>query len=148
MAIMRRGSMRDLDYFQHRLRRIFDDFTPDWQLREPSAMSEWAPSVDVYETPNDIVVKAELPGVASKDVNVTFENNLLTIRGERCMDKEVQEENYHRVECNYGSFSRSFSLPANVDEARIKAEFKSGILKITLPKREEAKRKQITINAA
>src|SRR5262245_47582590 len=140
MAIMRRGTTRDLDYFQNRLRRMFDDFSPDWPSREPSTMSEWAPSVDVYETHNEIVVKAELPGIDQKDVNVTFENNLLTIRGERCMDKEVKEENYHRVECNYGSFSRSFSLPANVDESKIKADFKNGMLKITLPKREEAKR--------
>jgi HSP20 family protein len=149
MAIVRRSPLRDMDIFQNRLRRMFDDFTPEWPaFREPSAMSQWAPSVDVYETQNDIVVKAELPGVESKDVDVSFENNILTIRGERQMDEEVKEDNYHRVECNYGSFTRSFSLPTTVDENKVKAEFKNGILKITLPKREQAKRKQITVNAA
>ena len=82
-------------------------------------MSQWAPSVDVYETENDIVVKAELPGVQQKDVNVSFENNILTIRGERCMDNEAKEENYHRVECSYGSFERSFSLPTTFDENKV-----------------------------
>jgi HSP20 family protein len=146
MALLRRNSMRDLDVFQNRLRRIFDE---DWgSTREPSSMSQWAPSVDVYETEGEIVVKAELPGVEQKDVDVSFENNVLTIRGERCMEKDVKEENFHRVECNYGTFARSFSLPATIDEGKVKAEFKNGMLKVSLPKREQAKRKQITINAA
>ena len=124
---------------------MFDD-SVDWpSFREPSAMSQWAPSVDVYETENSIVVKAELAGVEKKDVDVSFENNVLTIRGERCMESNVKEENYHRVECNYGTFSRSFSLPTTVDENNVRAEFKNGILTITLPKREQAKRKQISI---
>lgn len=149
MAIVRRKSSQDMDVFQNRLRRMFDDFTPDWPaFREPSSMSQWAPSVDVYETQNEIVVRAELPGVERKDVDVSFENNVLTIRGERCMESDAKEENYHRVECNYGSFERSFSLPSTVDENTVRAEFKNGMLKIILPKRDQAKRKQITINAA
>jgi HSP20 family protein len=149
MAIVRRNPLRDLDLFQNRLRGMFDDFTTEWPaFREPATMGQWAPSVDVYETQNDIVVKAELPGVEPKDVDVSFENNILTIRGERRMDDEIKEDNYHRVESSYGSFTRSFSLPTSVDENKVKAEFKNGILAITLPKREQAKRKQITVNAA
>jgi HSP20 family protein len=91
-------------------------------------------------------MKAELPGVDPKAVDIRLENNTLTLRGERKLDKEVKEDNYHRVERAYGTFSRSFTLPTVVDQGNIKAEYKDGVLKLTLPKREEAKPRQIQIN--
>jgi HSP20 family protein len=94
------------------------------------------------------VLKAELPGVDPKDVDIRIENNVLTISGERKFDSEVKKENYHRVERAYGTFTRSFTLPTMVDSGAVKAEFKDGVLRVTLPKREEAKPKQIQINVA
>ena len=104
--------------------------------------------MDIYEQGTDIVLKAELPGVDPKDVDIRLENNVLTLRGQRKLEDEVKRESYHRVERSYGSFSRSFTLPTVVDQAAIKAEFKDGLLQVTLPKREEAKPKQIQINVA
>jgi HSP20 family protein len=112
----------------------------DWGLG-----GAWAPPVDIYEKNGNIVVKAELPGVDPKDVDVRIENNTLTIRGERKVDDEVKQEHYHRVERSYGSFTRSFSLPSVLDQEKIKAEFKDGVLQVTLPKHERALPKQINI---
>jgi HSP20 family protein len=116
---------------------------------EESALTTWAPSVDIYETPNELVVKADLPDVNEQDIDVRVENNLLTIRGERKFEKSVSEENYLRVERTYGSFSRSFSLPNTVNPEAIGAEYKNGVLTVTLPKREESKPRQVkvTVNA-
>ncbi len=117
---------------------------------EESALTTWAPAVDIYETANELVVKADLPDVNEKDIDVRVENNLLTIRGERKFEKSVSEENYLRVERTYGAFSRSFSLPNTVNAETIGAEYKSGVLTVTLPKREESKPRQVkvTVNAA
>jgi HSP20 family protein len=104
--------------------------------------------VDIYEQDGNIVLKAELPGVDPKDVDVRVENNVLTLRGERKLDNEVKRENYHRVERSYGAFSRSFTLPNVIDTEKIKAEYKDGVLRMTLPTREEAKPKQISISVA
>jgi len=113
-------------------------------------VTAWAPAVDIYETPNELVVKADLPEVNEKDIDIRVENNLLTIRGERKLEKSVSEENYLRVERTYGAFSRSFSLPNTVNPEAIKAEYKNGTLTVTLPKREESKPRQVkvTVNAA
>jgi HSP20 family protein len=111
-------------------------------------MTSWNPSVDIFETDNDVVVKAELPGMDPKSIEVRLENNVLTLKGERHFDKETKEENYHRVEREYGTFSRSFSLPMTVKEDKITAEYKDGLLKIVLPKKEELKPKTIKIEAA
>ena len=100
----------------------------------------------LYEKDGNIVLKAELPGVDPKDVDVRVENNLLTLRGERKFDNEVKRDSYHRVERAYGAFSRSFTLPNVVDTGNIKAEYRDGVLHMTLPKREEAKPRQIQIN--
>jgi HSP20 family protein len=108
----------------------------------------WNPSVDIFETDNDVVVKAELPGMDPKSIDVRLENNVLLLKGERHFEKETKEENYHRVEREYGSFSRAFSLPMAVKEEKITAEYKDGILKIVLPKKEEVKPKTIRIEAA
>jgi len=113
----------------------------DWALG-----GAWAPAVDIYEQEGYIVLKAELPGIDPKDVDIRLENNVLTLRGERKVDTDVQRDNYHRVERAYGSFTRSFTLPSVVDQEHIKADYKDGVLKVTLPKREEAKPKQINIS--
>ena len=146
MAMVRWEPVRDLLSLQERMNRMFDTSyrgaaDEDWALGE-----SWAPAVDIYEKDGNIVLKAELPGVDPKDVDVRVENNLLTLRGERKFDTEVKRDNYHRVERSYGSFSRSFTLPNVVDTQNIKAEYRDGVLHMTLPKREEAKPRQIQIN--
>ena len=115
-----------------------------------TAMSttSWNPSVDIFETDNDVVVKAELPGMDPKSIDVRLENNVLLLKGERHFEKETKEENYHRIEREYGSFSRAFSLPMAVKEDKITAEYKDGILRVVLPKKEEVKPKTIKIEAA
>ena len=109
-------------------------------------LTAWAPSVDIYETPNELVVKADLPEVEEKDIDVRVENNLLTIHGERKFDKTVAEDNYLRIERTYGTFSRSFSLPNTVSADAIRAEYKNGVLTVNLPKREESKPRQVKVN--
>ena len=148
MAIVRWEPFRDLLAIQDRMNRIFDESfrglnrqnEDDWALG-----GAWAPLVDIYEREGNLELKAELPGVDPKDVDVRVENNVLTLRGERRIDKDVKRESYHRVERAYGSFSRSFTLPSMVDTEHIKAEFKDGVLHLTLPKKEEAKPRQISI---
>lgn len=148
MAIVRWEPFRDLLSLQDRMNRIFGEYRQaagasddEWALG-----GSWAPAVDIYEQGNDIVLKAELPGVDPKDLDIRLENNVLTLRGQRKLENEVKKESYHRVERSYGSFSRSFTLPSVVDQAGIKAEVRDGILKLVLPKREEAKPKQIEIS--
>lgn len=149
MAIVKWEPFRDLVTVQERMNRIFDEAfrgigrgaEDDWALG-----GNWAPAVDIYEHEGNLVLKAELPGIDPKDVDVRVENNVLTLRGERKFESEVKREKYHRVERAYGSFSRSFTLPATVDTDRIRAEYKDGVLRVTLPVREEAKPKQISIS--
>jgi HSP20 family protein len=147
MAIVRWEPFRDLLSLQERMNRIFGEYRNAQGSEDEWALGgSWAPAVDIYEQGNDIVLKAELPGVDPKDVDIRLENNTLSLRGQRKLENEVKKESYHRVERSYGSFSRSFTLPSVVDQAGIKAEFKDGLLKVVLPKREEAKPKQIEIN--
>lgn len=113
---------------------------------EESNLTTWAPAVDIYETEHELVVKADLPEVDPKDLDIRVENNILTIRGERKFEKKVNEDNYLRVERAYGSFSRSFSLANTVNSEAIKADYVNGVLTLTIPKREEAKPKQIKVN--
>jgi HSP20 family protein len=127
------------------MNRLFEDASRGWRSDEPSATTTWSPAVDIFETEGEIVVKAELPGMDRKDIALSLENNVLTIRGERRFEKEAKEDNYHRIERAYGGFSRSFSIPTTVDEEKIRADYKDGVLKIALPKREQAKPKQIQI---
>jgi HSP20 family protein len=129
---------------QNRLNRLFD-FPLAPFVEETLPLTTWAPPCDIYETDKEIVVKAEIPGLKKEDVFVSIENNVLTIRGERKFADEVRRENYHRVERSYGEFVRSFTLPAFIDENKIVAEFKDGLLWVFLPKREEAKPKQIEV---
>ena len=113
---------------------------------EESNLTSWAPAVDIYETEHELVVKADLPEVDPKELDIRVENNLLTIRGERKFEKKVSEDHYLRVERAYGSFSRSFSLANTVDADAIKADYQNGVLTLSIPKREEAKPKQIKVN--
>ena len=115
---------------------------------DQAALTTWAPAVDIYEAENELVLKADLPDVNEKDMDIQVENNMLTIRGERKFEQQVKEDNYLRVERTYGSFSRSFSLPSTIDSEAIKAEYKNGVLKIELPKRAESKPKQVKINVS
>jgi HSP20 family protein len=147
MAIVRWEPFRDLVTIQDRMNRIFEDaFRGQGRSGEEDWLGgSWAPPVDIYEHDGNLVLKAELPGIDPKDVDVRVENNVLTLRGERKFDQEVKRENCHRVERAYGTFSRSFTLPNVVDTQSIKAEFKDGVLRVTMPKREEAKPKQIQV---
>src|SRR5580700_11366183 len=113
---------------------------------EESNLTTWAPAVDIYETEHELVVKADLPEVDPKELDIRVENNLLTIRGERKFEKSVSEDNYLRVERAYGTFSRSFSLPNTVNPEGIHAEYKNGVLTVSLPKREESKPRQVKVN--
>jgi HSP20 family protein len=148
MAIVRWEPVRDLVGLQERMNRLFDESfrgvargnEDEWALG-----GSWAPAVDIYEKDGNLVLKAELPGIDPKGVEIRVENNVLTLRGERKLEEEVEKEGFHRVERTYGSFSRSFTLPNMIDTEKIKAEAKDGVLKLTLPKREEAKPKQIQI---
>jgi len=115
---------------------------------EESNLTSWAPAVDIYETEHELVVKADLPEVDPKELDIRVENNLLTIRGERKFEKKVNEDNYLRVERAYGSFSRSFSLANTVNAEAIKADYQNGVLTLTIPKREEAKPKQIKVTVS
>jgi HSP20 family protein len=115
---------------------------------EESNLTSWAPAVDIYETEHELVVKADLPDIDAKDLDIRVENNILTIRGERNFEKKVNEDNYLRVERAYGSFSRSFSLANTVNTEAIKADYQNGVLTLTIPKREEAKPKQIQVSVA
>lgn len=149
MAIVRFEPFRDLVTIQDRMNRLFDEAfrgTPRTPEEDWALGGSWAPAVDIFEQEGSIVLKAELPGVDPKDVDIRVENNTLTLRGERRFDNEVKRESYHRVERSYGTFARSFSLPSVVDVEKIKAECKDGVLRVTLPKKEEAKPKQISIS--
>jgi len=146
MAMVRWEPFRNLVTAQKDFDRLFQAaFSPQMGETELSTRS-WAPPVDIYETEDAIVLKAELPGMEANDVEVRVEDNTLYLKGERKFEKEVKEQNYHRVERSYGTFARSFSLPNSISSDKVKAEFKDGLLTLTMPKREEAKPKTIKID--
>jgi HSP20 family protein len=145
MAVVRWDPFRDLNMLQERMNRMFDDAGRGWRNDEATATTTWSPAVDIFETEGEIVVKAELPGMERKDITLNLEKNVLSLRGERRFEKETKDDNYHRIERSYGTFSRAFSIPATVDEEKIRADYKDGVLKIVLPKKEQAKPKQIRI---
>lgn len=143
MNVTRWSPARDLAALEvDRLNRMFDAVFSG----EPLTSSAWVPAVDIYETNDkDVVVKVEVPDMKREDIKVTFENNVLTIEGERKASEDVKNEQYHRIERRYGAFRRSFTLPASVDGSRVQAAYQDGVLKITLPQRPEAKPRQIAI---
>src|SRR5467141_1060742 len=135
---------RGLTTLQDQINRLFSDSLD--RTGEEGSLTAWAPAVDIYETEHELVVKADLPDIDPKDLDIRVENNILTIRGERKFEKKVNEDNYLRVERAYGTFSRSFTLANTVNADAIKAEYQNGVLTLSIPKKEEAKPKQIKVN--
>ena len=124
--------------------RLFEDaFTR--MVNEPRATRPWSPAVDIYETENELVLKADVPEVDAKDIDVRVENQTLTVSGERKFEQEKENKGYHRIERSYGSFVRSFAVPNTFDTDKISADFKNGVLTVSLPKKEAAKPRQIKV---
>lgn len=141
-SITRFEPFRGVSSLQDQINRLFGEA---FDRSEGSSLTPWAPAVDIYETEHELVVKADLPEVKPEELDIRVEKNILTIRGERKFEKKVDENNYLRVERSYGSFSRSFSLASTVNTEAIKADYKDGVLTLSIPKREEAKPKQIKV---
>ena len=146
MTLVRFDPFRDLSQLQNRVNRLFTDSRATGLEEDP--FQSWAPAVDIFERGDNLILSAELPGVSREELELKVEGNVLTLRGERQRDKTIQDEQYHRVERTYGTFSRSFTLPSTVDSARIEARFKDGILEVTLPKAEDAKPKRIDVKVS
>jgi len=144
IALNRFEPFRGEPSLQNHLNRLFNQTLE--RNSEEASLTTWAPPVDIYETEQELVVKADIPDVQPEELDIRVENNILTIRGERKFEKQVAENNYLRVERSYGSFARSFSLANTVNTEAIKAEYKNGVLTLSVPKREEAKPKQIKVN--
>ena len=142
-SITRFEPFRGVFSLQDQINRLFNERFD--RSSEEGSLATWAPAVDIHETEHELVVKADLPGVKPEELDVRVENNILTIRGERKFEKKVNEDNYLRVERSYGSFSRSFSLANTVNTEAIKADYSDGVLTLSIPKREEAKAKQIKV---
>jgi len=137
---------REFATLQDRINRVFrETYSPEGR-DETLTTSSFAPAVDVYEDEHSVTLKIEVPGIEEKDIDVRIENNTLTVHGERKIEKEEKEENYRRVERQYGSFTRTFNLPTTVDSEKVSANYDKGVLKIALPKKAEAKPKQIKVN--
>jgi len=136
---------REFSTLQDRMNRLFRETQGNTQ-DDSLTSSNFAPAVDVYEDEHNVTLKIEVPGIDEKDIDVRIENNTLTVHGERKIEKEEKEENYRRVERQYGSFTRTFNLPPTVDPEKVQADYDKGVLKITLPKKAEAKPKQIKVN--
>ena len=146
MNLVRWRPYGDLLSLRNRFNQIFaDDFFRDDEEHSISATS-WHPAADIFETKEEYVFKVELPGLSKDDISIEFENGILTIKGEKTAEKDVKEENFHRFERSFGIFCRSFTLPKNIDDKKIKANMKDGILELKVPKAEEAKAKNININ--
>lgn len=148
MPIVRWEPFREVFSTQDRFNRLFNQTLSQMFGEEDGKLGAWSPAVDVFETDQNLVVKAELPGIDPKDVEIRVENNTLFLKGQRKFENEVKEENYHRIERSYGSFTRTFALPGSVDAEKVSAEYKSGVLTLTLPKRKEAMPKTIKINVS
>jgi HSP20 family protein len=144
MTLTRWSPVRDLAAVEiERLNRMFEAFSG-----ESFGSGAWVPAIDVYETSDqDVVVKVDLPAMKREDIKVTFENNVLSIEGDRKFVSEVAREQYHRLERGYGAFRRSFTLPTTVDAARVEATYQDGVLTVKLPRREETRPRQIQVNS-
>ena len=147
MTIVRWNSPLDIAAHQERMNRILDGFYS--RPQEDITRGAWVPPVDIYSNgQHELVLKAELPDMKEEEIDLSLEDNTLTLRGERKLDREVPEEQFHRIERSYGSFARTFALPPTVDGGKVSAEYKAGVLTVRLPLREEAKPKQIKIAVA
>jgi HSP20 family protein len=145
MAIIRWDPFRDLVSLRDKMNRLFEDAVTQRGEEKELVASSWAPAVDIYEDESQLVLTAEVPGLSEKDVEIKIEDNVLSIQGERKLEKETREENYHRIERAYGSFYRSFTLPNYIDQDKIKAEHENGVMKITMPKKAELKPRTVRI---
>lgn len=146
--LIRREPFFELTSLQDRVNQLFNQAFGGFEglgLEQPLTTAAFLPPVDISEDEHNITLQAEIPGVNEKDLNITLDNNVLTITGERRFKEEEKKENFHRIERRYGKFTRSFTLPTTVDAQNVNAIFENGVLNVTLPKREEFKPKQITI---
>jgi HSP20 family protein len=141
-SITRFEPFRGVSSLQDQINGLFNEA---FDRSEGGSLTPWAPAVDIYETEHELVVKADVPDVKPEELDIRVERNILTIRGERKFEKKVDENNYLRVERSYGSFSRNFSLANTVNTEAIKADYQDGVLTLSIPKREEAKPKQIKV---
>jgi len=146
MAITRWDPFREVVALQNRMNSLFGNMNNETESALTTA--NFVPAVDVYEDEKKVVLKLEVPGIEEKDLDVSVENNTLTVKGERKFEKEEKEENFHRIERRYGSFYRAFSLPTTVDTENIAAKYEAGVLKLELTKKPEAQPKQIKVNIA
>ena len=145
MALVKYNPLRELRTMQEQMNRLLNLSWNHELGGEDIKEGIWQPAVDIYETEESIVIKAELPDVDQKDIEVRIEDNTLTLKGERKHESDVKKENYHRIERYFGTFQRSFSLPATIRQENVSAICEKGVLTITLPKKEETKPKQINI---
>lgn len=147
MNIAKYDPFRELRGLQDEMTRLFTGALPAQISREEMLNGSWMPSVDIFENKENLILEADLPGMTRDDFDLTIENNVITLKGERRFEKKAEGDNYHRVERAYGSFTRSFTLPQTVKAEGATADFKNGILLVTLPKREESKARRIEISA-
>ena len=147
MNLVRWNPWNEMATMRDRFNRFFDSsLYPASRDEETLGLSAWNPSVDIYENDDNIVIKAEIPGVDKDNIHVDLKGRVLTLKGERKNETEVNEDRFYRRELSYGRFERAFTLPAEVDPAKVKADFKDGVLKVEVPKPEEQKPRQITIH--
>jgi len=144
MAIIRWDPFRDMITLREKMNRLFEETFAGKEDKD-LVQGTWAPSVDIYENENEIVLTAEVPGVKEDDIEIKIEDNTLSLSGQRKFEKETKEENYHRIERSYGSFYRSFTLPNFIDHEKIRAEHENGLLRITLPKRPDLKARKVRV---
>lgn len=148
MNVVKYDPFRELRTLQDEMTRLFTGSRPATFDREDMLNSGWSPRVDIYEDKERLVLEAELPGMSSDDFDISVENNVFTLKGERKFEKKTEGDNYHRVERSYGSFTRSFTLPQSVTAEGATADFDNGVLKVSLPKREETKARKIEITGS
>ena len=150
-SLVRWQPFQELTSLQRQMNRLFESFggrTSLTPFEEDLSAWEFGPPVDIIEDEQKLIFKVEVPGIEEKDIKVEVENNVLTVRGERKLEKDIKEENFRRMERHYGAFARSFSLPPSVDAEKIEANYNDGVLAIQMPKRAEAKPRQIKVNVS
>jgi HSP20 family protein len=147
MNLVRWNPWNEMANMRDRFNRLFDDsFYPVSRGEETLGLSAWNPSVDIYENDDNLVIKAEIPGVDKDNIHVDLKGRVLTLKGERKSENEVKEDRFYRREMSYGHFERAFTLPVDVDPEKVKADFKDGVLKVEVPKPEEQKPRQISVH--
>jgi len=146
MNLVRWSPFREMSILQNQMNRLFENSLQGWP-GDAEATATWAPSADIYEAENELMLEADLPGIDPKQIDIRVENNVLTIRGERPLQPKVERESFHRIERSYGTFSRSFALSTAVDSDKVRATYKNGVLSFTLPKAAQARPKRIQIAA-